>query len=316
MANKNERVCIHCGEVVKGNEEICPYCGLSVGATPNNVVDSSSDNKKNNTKSTSTKEGSIGNSIAKIVKDKDPKLILSIGILVLLLAAVIIAVILTKKTPVVVDDSTKGTIITKEELNKKFEVDIKDPVDANDINYLVENVKNRNDEFIDIPKISYKKTIADGITMDFILRIASSTEDIEDSIGLTNSKGDNVEFAYTPIMMTVICEDGTEVPVESKVALDDNNQEMRYMRALWYDNDKYYSMVTDNLYTREDFLQEVNRVIIANHEIGNFDDEFIEDEVATKSDAVNNLKLETEIEEEKTDEETKERNYIETEAEK
>ena len=51
----------------------------------------------------------------------------------------------------------------------------------------------------------------------------------------------------------------------AKVALDDS-EEMKYMKALWYDNDKYYSMVTDNLVTREDFLQEVNRVIIANHE--------------------------------------------------
>jgi hypothetical protein len=66
--------------------------------------------------------------------------------------------------------------------------------------------------------------------------------------------------------MTVVCNDGSEIPVESRVALDPKTDNIKYMKALWYDNDKYYSMVTDNLVTREDFLQEVNRVIIANHE--------------------------------------------------
>ena len=143
-------------------------------------------------------------------------------------------------------------------MKKKFDVDIKEPEQADDLHYVVESD--------DIAKMTYKKTVSDGNVMDFVLRIASSTEDIENSIGLTDSKGADIEFAYTPIMMTVICEDGSEIPVESKVALDENNQEMKYMRALWMDNDKYYSMVTDNLVTREDFLQEVNRVIIANHE--------------------------------------------------
>ena len=106
--------------------------------------------------------------------------------------------------------------------------------------------------------MTYKKTY-DGNEMDFTLRASSSTEDIENSIGL------DVEFIYTPIMMTVICDDGSEIPVESKTALDEITDNIRYMKSLWYDNDKYYSMVTDNLTTREDFLQEVNRVIIANH---------------------------------------------------
>ena len=293
MAKKTERVCIHCGEVVKGNEEICPYCGLSVGSTASNddkfIENDKESNAKNNqkqSKKTSTK-----------MNDDKSKLILSGGLIALLLVAVVVAIFLTKKKPVEIDNKIKGTITTKEELNKKFDVDIKEPVEANEINYVMEDDN--------IAKLVYKKTVTDGVVMDFVLRIASSTEDIEKSIGLTDSKGVDVEFAYTPIMMTVICEDGSEVPVESKVALDDNNGEMRYMRALWYDNDKYYSMVTDNLYTREDFLQEVNRVIIANHLMDDFVDEFVEDDIATKSDITIDL-----------EEETKDRKEIEIEAEK
>lgn len=250
MANVSERVCIHCGEVVKGNEEICPHCGLSVGATTYNDDTKKPDNndiKNDNAKPKKTLHKG---------DNKNAKLI--ICVVILLLVAVVVAIFLTRKKPVEVDNKIKGTVTTKEELNKKFDVNIKEPVEANDINYVVEDDN--------IAKLVYKKTVSDGNVMDFVLRFASSTEDIERSIGLTDSKGADVEFSYTPIMMTVVCEDGSEIQVESKVALDENNQEMKYMRALWMDNDKYYSMVTDTLATREDFLQEVNRVIIANHE--------------------------------------------------
>ncbi len=256
MAKKSERVCIHCGEVVKENVDICPYCGLSV-----DNISQSGDMDFSKNKDVEIKKVNKNNMAKKSMKkssdDKQRKIIVA-GLSVLVLVAIIVAIILTRKTYVPIDNKIKGTITTKEELNKKFDVDIKDPVEAKDINYVVENEN--------IAKLTYKKTVSDGNVMDFVLRVSSSTEDIENSIGLTDSKGNDVEFAYTPIMMTVICEDDSEIQVESKVALDDNNQEMKYMRALWMDNDKYYSMVTDNLVTREDFLQEVNRVIIANHE--------------------------------------------------
>ena len=294
MVKKTERVCIHCGEVVNGKEEICPHCGLSVGDNSNTDSTSIKNNKKSKISNKSEKE-------TKLINFNDSKQILLIGISVLILAAVIIAIVFTKKTPTVIDNKIKGTNITKDELNKKFDMDIKEPVEAKDINYVVEDDN--------IAKLVYKKTVADGNVMNFVLRIASSTEDIENSIGLTDSKGADVEFAYTPIMMTVICEDGSEVQVESKVALDDQNQEMRYMRALWMDNDKYYSMVTDNLVTREDFLQEVNRVIIANHETfeDSGDDDLetsiettakMSDETSTESKAETNNETEPEAGEE------------------
>lgn len=143
------------------------------------------------------------------------------------------------------------TVVSRDELRDKLDVDIKEPSDGKNVVYGIENDS--------IAKVSYKKVVSDGMQMDFVMRTSYSVEDIEKSIDT------KIEFAYTPIMMTVVCKDGSEVPVESKVALDEK-EAMRYMKALWYDNDKYYSMFTDNLVTREDFLQEVNRVIIANHE--------------------------------------------------
>lgn len=252
MANKTEKVCIHCGEKVSADVEICPSCGLNVDAV-SKANDSTSDDtisKKSDNISINDKKNSM--------KTLNSKSIIISGLAMLFIVAIIVAVVLTNKKPVNVDTKTKGTVTTKEDIKQKFDVEIKDPDEAEDLKYVLESDS--------IAKLTYKKEVSDGQIMDFVLRVSSSTEDIENSIGLTDSKGADVEFAYTPIMMTVICEDGSEIPVESKVALDDQNQEMRYMKALWYDNDKYYSMVTDNLYTREDFLQEVNRVIIANHE--------------------------------------------------
>lgn len=267
MAKKTEKVCIHCGEKVSADVEICPSCGLNVEAVSYVSETGTNDSGSEKNEVTSNDVNRNSKRDIKNILSFNSKSALIAGLAVFLIVAVIVALVLTNKGTGTTDSNTKGAVTSKEDIKQKFDVEIKDPVDANDISYVVESVKNKSDQIVDIPKLTYKKTVSDGQVMDFILRVASSTEDIENSIGLTDSKGEDVEFAYTPIMMTVICEDGSEVPVESKVALDDTNQEMRYMRALWFDNDKYYSMVTDNLYTREDFLQEVNRVIISNHEV-------------------------------------------------
>ena len=181
----------------------------------------------------------------------DSKFILIAGITFVILAAIVVAVVLIFVKPMPYRSNVE-TIVTKNELKSKLNVDVKEPDASGEVTYGIENDN--------IAKITYKKKISNDEEMNFVMRASSSVEDIENSIGL------DVEFAYTPIVMNVICDDGTEVPVEARVALDEKTEEMRYMKALWYDNDKYYSMVTDNLVTREDFLQEVNRVIIANHE--------------------------------------------------
>lgn len=63
------------------------------------------------------------------------------------------------------------------------------------------------------------------------------------------------------ILMTSTCTDGTKINVIANVAFD----EPTVMRARWRDNDLFYSMTTQNLTTREEFLQEINRLVIQNH---------------------------------------------------
>lgn len=190
-------------------------------------------------------------------KKLEPKQILALAIALVVIVAIVVAILFTKKGHKFT--SNISPIPNKEEFKEKFNFDIKDPEGAEDLTYGAENDT--------IAIVRYKKKVSEDQEMEFVLRSSYSTEDIENSIGV------DVEFAYTPIMMTVICDDGTDVQVESKVALDFENDELKYMKALWYDNGRYYSMVTENLVTREDFLQEVNRVIIANHETDTGEDE-------------------------------------------
>lgn len=239
--SSNVRICVHCGSEVSGGQEICPNCGLSV------EINKGSSSADNNVKE--PKKASSSDAKKKSFKF-DSKTIIFIGLAVVIVISMIVAFVLTRPSITRRKISKNETVVSQKDLKDRLNVDIKEPDGAEEIVYTIENES--------IAKASYKKTVSDGQEMNFILRSSYSTEEIENSIGL------DVEFAYTPIMMTVICDDGSEVPVESKVALDDD-KEMKYMKALWFDNDKYYSMVTDNLVTREDFLQEVNRVIINNH---------------------------------------------------
>lgn len=100
----------------------------------------------------------------------------------------------------------------------------------------------------DIARIEYS---ARG--MDFILK--SSSDSVKNLSNLTYRWD-------TPILMTSICEDGSDIEVTSLIAIEDP----KIMKAEWYDNDLYYSMYTKNLTTREEFLQEVNNIIIKYHE--------------------------------------------------
>ena len=63
------------------------------------------------------------------------------------------------------------------------------------------------------------------------------------------------------ILMYCDVSDNEQVQVIS--CLDENN--LSVMKAEWNDNGQYYSMYTDNLTTREDFLLEVNKVVIESH---------------------------------------------------
>lgn len=100
----------------------------------------------------------------------------------------------------------------------------------------------------DIARIEYS---ARG--MDFTLK---SSSDNRKNLANLNHTWD------TPILMTSICDDGSDIQVTSLIAIDNP----KVIKAEWYDNDLYYSMDTKNLTTREDFLQEVNSIIIKYHE--------------------------------------------------
>ena len=248
--NVMEKTCIHCGEKVSADEKICPSCGLSVDISADSD-DSSSNSASDNSNTTSNKSMQS----SKIV-------FICIGVLVLV--AAFVAWFLTSRNN---QPGSKSNVeeskLVIEDIKNKLNINVVEPenVDKDKLNYTMEG-----DEVV---KVSYSKVVDEqnNVVMHFVMRIAKSTEDIERSIGLSDSKGNDIVFpSTTPILMTVKCDDDTEVPVESFVALDENGAEMKYMRSTWYDNDNYYSMVTDDLNTREEFLQEVNRVIIANHE--------------------------------------------------
>lgn len=99
----------------------------------------------------------------------------------------------------------------------------------------------------DVAVLSYTKG-----NMNFILKSTSNPQkDVVDN----NHKWGPVIHMYCDV------EDNLQVQVVSH--MDEETQ--NYMKAEWTDNDLYYGIITDNLTTREDFLQEVNRVVLENH---------------------------------------------------
>lgn len=176
-------------------------------------------------------------------KKKSNIILIVAGLAVILVLAIVMAIIVPRLN--------KGTNVRGlNEIKEKLNIDIKQPEDASDLTYDIVNNS--------IAKVAYSKVLPDGKIMHFVMRSSYSTE--EDLATFTTDP----KFTDQPIYMTTVCDDGAEVDVSSYVALDEEGN-MKYMKALWMDNDKYYSMITEDLVTREDFLQEVNRVIISNH---------------------------------------------------
>ena len=176
-------------------------------------------------------------------KPMDKKFVLIAAVVILVLVAIVVAILFGKGRNRAVSSSIQ-------EIEEKLDINIKEPESAGDVAYDIENNS--------IARVSYSKTVEGGGVMHFVMRSSYSQE--EDLASFAQK----VDFADQPIYMTVVCDDEAEVEVEAYVALDAKGN-MKYMKALWMDNDKYYSMVTEDLITREDFLQEVNRVIIKNH---------------------------------------------------
>ena len=173
------------------------------------------------------------------------------------------------------------------ELSKKLSIDIKGLEDKN----TEINIEDNN-----IARIDYN--IA---TMSYTLKASSDAKKYLANISHTWG---------TPILMQSECEDEAIVDVIAQVAIDNP----KVMRADWYDNDLYYSMTTQTLTTREDFLQEINRLIIKNHISFDFEEEFYEEYDETESYDENAPKV-NEIEVKPTGVEVNTEEYVEEEFE-
>lgn len=129
------------------------------------------------------------------------------------------------------------TISSAEEISDYLNINIKN-IEAEDIKYYIENE--------DIARAEYQKA-----SMSYILK---SSENVTKDVVNNNHKWGQKILMYCKL------ENGDEIEVIS--CLDEDN--LNVMKAEWTYNGKYYGMMTENLVTREEFLQEVNRVVIAN----------------------------------------------------
>ena len=180
---------------------------------------------------------SIKNPPKKVEHENNVKFIVLICIIILLAAACVFIFLKNKTNYVKVDNN--------DTLNSMLGVEVVAPSGGQNIKYGIENDS--------IAKIDYIKEFQGGEKLPFTLR--SSTDPNDDLVQLDYSFG-------TPIVMETICNDGKKVSVLAQLAITENPT---IMKAVWTDNNSYYAMVTTKLTTREDFLQEVNRVIIDTH---------------------------------------------------
>lgn len=181
----------------------------------------------------------------------DVKKFLLIGFIFILII-VVVGVLRHMKTPK--RNFTEGGYEERElvkvedsnELEKKLSINIKGLEDKN----TEINIEDKN-----IARIDYSVA-----TMSYTLKASSDAKKYLANISHTWG---------TPILMQSECEDEAIIDVIAQVAIDNP----KVMRADWYDNDLYYSMTTQTLTSREEFLQEINRLIIKNHIIFDYDEE-------------------------------------------
>lgn len=179
----------------------------------------------------------------KIFKDKKNVIILAIIAIIIVLIVVLVVLFrgsIAKKSVGVGELVPRNyeQVTNEEELSKKLDIDITGINDEKSKTYI-------EDE--NIGRIEY-----DLNGMNMTLKI---TKDVDkDLVNMYHEWN-------TDILMTATCTDGTKINVMANVAYDDPT----VMRARWSDNNMNYSMTTQNLSTREDFLQEINRLVIQNH---------------------------------------------------
>ena len=163
------------------------------------------------------------------------------AVVVVILLALLAVFMVNKKTSLA---PTVG-VENVDAMREKLGIDIVIPTDAKNVSYAL-----RGDS---VGVVEYDKTIANGNVIHYILSYSKTSTNQLDTI-----RG---ESWGTPIEMNVNTRDGKTVLVTSNVSNDDRKK----MQGKWTDNEIFYSMATETLTAREDFLQEVNKLVINNH---------------------------------------------------
>ena len=158
-----------------------------------------------------------------------------IKIIMIILVVIILAVVVF----ICVDMYNNRKIIaTSDEISDYLDINLSN-IEAENIDYFIE-----------------KKDIAGAtyIKGEVQYTLKSSSNPKRDLVDTNHKWGAN-------ILMYCDVEENEQVQVIS--CLDEDN--LSIMKSEWYDNGLYYSMYTENLTNREEFLLEVNKVVLDNH---------------------------------------------------
>ena len=93
-------------------------------------------------------------------KKADNMKMLIMGSVAIIVIAIIVAIAVMMTKPTSTRKSVE-TVVTKDELKDKLNVDVKEPSDSENVTYLIENNN--------IAKISYTKKVTDDRIMNFVM---------------------------------------------------------------------------------------------------------------------------------------------------
>ena len=163
------------------------------------------------------------------------------AVVVVILLALLAVFMVNNKTSIAPTVGVESIDTIKDRLG----IDVVIPSDAKNVSYAM-----RGDS---IGVVEYDKTVANGNVIHYILSYSKNASNQLETI-----RG---ESWGTPIEMNVNARDGKSILVTSNVSNDDRKK----MQGKWTDNEVFYTMATETLTAREDFLQEVNKLVINNH---------------------------------------------------
>ncbi len=133
---------------------------------------------------------------------------------------------------------------------------------------------------------SAEQIISNEIVNGNIARKTYRTKDYTYKLSASKDKNANLSgYVYTwisPIHMDSLCDDFRTIRVVAHIAVENP----RVIKAEWADNNVYYCMTIDSLVSREAFLQEVNRVVVQNHE---YDEKYAEENRDKVRETMENL---------------------------